>query len=119
MANPVVWFEVMGQDADKLRSFYSELLGFEFQLQEEMNYGIAEAAEGGIAGGVGAANGGPGWVTFYTKVPDLEHAIAKATELGSSTLLPITRLPDTVIAVVTDPEGNAVGLCMDPPAGSA
>ena len=26
MSNPVVWFEVMGQDTDKLRRFYSELL---------------------------------------------------------------------------------------------
>ena len=27
MANPVVWFEVLGKHADKLRSFYGELAG--------------------------------------------------------------------------------------------
>ena len=30
MSNPVVWFEVMGQNADKLRSFYGNLLGWKF-----------------------------------------------------------------------------------------
>ena len=113
MENPVVWFEVMGQDADKLRRFYGELLGWRFQLDNPMNYGMVEAGEGGIQGGIGSVAEGPGWATFYTKVPDLEAAVRRAEKLGSSVRLPITELPDTRIAVVTDPEGNAVGLCAD------
>ncbi len=116
--NPVVWFEVIGQDADKLRSFYGELLGWQFDLENPMKYGMVAAGEGGIAGGVGQAQpGGRGWATFYTKVPDLEAAMAQATALGSSVLLEIQELPDTRVAVVTDPEGNAVGLCADRVAG--
>ena len=114
MSNPVVWFEVMGQDADKLRSFYGDLLGWKFQLQEPQNYGVVEAGDNGIGGGVGQAPQGPGWTTFYTKVEDLDAAVLRATDLGSSLLMPITDLPDLRIAVVTDPEGRAVGLCADP-----
>jgi predicted enzyme related to lactoylglutathione lyase len=113
MSNPVVWFEVMGQDADKLRSFYGKLLGWKFQTDNPMNYGMVEAGEGGIAGGIGQLEEGQGWSTFYTKVNDLEAAVELAQSLGSSVRMPITELPDTRLAVVSDPEGNAVGLCAD------
>lgn len=112
MANPVVWFEVLGEDADKLRSFYGELLGWEFEVQPDANYGMVKHEEGQIGGGIGqAAPDQPGWSTFYTQVPDLLRAIEKARSLGSRVLMPITELPDTTIAVVTDPDGRAVGLC--------
>lgn len=114
MSNPVVWFEVMGQNADKLRSFYGKLLGWKFNTDNPMNYGMVDAGEGGIAGGVGQVDEGPGWATFYTKVGDLEAAVALAENLGATIRMPITELPDTRVAVVTDPEGNAVGLCADP-----
>ena len=113
--NPVVWFEVLGQDADKLQDFYGELLGWKVERREPMPYGIVPPGEGGIAGGIGQAPAGsPGWTTFYTKVADLEATMARATALGSRVLMEIQELPDTRIAVVTDPEGRAVGLCADP-----
>jgi uncharacterized protein len=60
MASPVVWFEVLGQNAEKLREFYSDLFDWKFQVQESMNYGMMNPAEGekGIGGGVGAGMGG-------------------------------------------------------------
>ena len=110
-AGPVVWLEVMGQDADKLRSFYRDLLGWSFRTEPMTNHGIA-APEGGISGRVGRASAGqPHWVTFYTEVPDLEAAVARAVSLGSQVLLPPTRVPERRIAVVSDPEGHPVGLC--------
>ena len=114
MPNPVVWFEVMGQDADKLRKFYGELCGWKFQVDPNTNYAVAEPGDGGIGGGVGQRADGTSWSTVYTKVTDLEAAVLKATDLGSSLLMPITDLPDIRVAVVTDPEGRAVGLCADP-----
>jgi predicted enzyme related to lactoylglutathione lyase len=50
-------------------------------------------------------------VTFYSPVADLDVAIARARALGSRVLVPPTRHGDTVIAVVSDPEGHPVGLC--------
>jgi predicted enzyme related to lactoylglutathione lyase len=46
-------------------------------------------------------------------VPDLDAAIRRARALGSRLLVPPTRHGDTVIAVVSDPEGHPVGLCSD------
>ena len=111
MRSPVVRFEVVGQDPDKLRSFYGELLGWSFQGIGAMNYGVVAAGEGGIPGGIGEARGVPGWLTFYTEVPDLQAALAKAVRMGSRVLLPMRRRGDTTIAVISDPEGNPVGLC--------
>ena len=115
MSNPVVWFEVMGHNADKLRSFYGSLLGWKFNTDNPMNYGFVGAGEEGIEGGIGQIEEDSGWSTFYTKVSDLEAAVALAESLGSTIRLPITDLPDTRIAVVSDPDGNAVELCADYP----
>ena len=56
MGQPVVQFEVMGEDADKLQSFYSDL--FDWKITSHGNYGIVERhvnGDGvGIAGGVGS-----------------------------------------------------------------
>ncbi len=114
MSNPVVWFEVMGQDADKLRNFYADLLGWKFKLDNPTNYGVVDTQEEQIGGGVGQVADGRGWSTFYTKVGDLDAAVSLAENLGSKIRVPITELPDVRIAVVTDPEGHAVGLCSDP-----
>jgi hypothetical protein len=110
VTNPVVWFEVLGQDADKLRGFYGELLGWRFQVDETTRYGVVEAGPGGIAGGIGPAHNG-GWVTFYTQVADLAGTLRRAKALGSLVLVRPTELPDVTIAVVSDPEGHPVGLC--------
>jgi uncharacterized protein len=66
MGQPVVHFEVIGKDADKLRSYYSELFGWEFDSDNPMNYGMVQRERNvnpdgvGIGGGVGAGPEGYG-----------------------------------------------------------
>ena len=110
MANPVVWFEVLGKDGASLRSFYGDLFEWEFNVMEEMNYGMVEAEKGqGIPGGVGQQEGGH--ATFYVSTPSIEDSLKKAAKLGGSTLVPRTELPGgTIFAMFSDPEGNPVGL---------
>ncbi|MGH2742527.1 MAG: VOC family protein [Thermoleophilaceae bacterium] len=61
MGQPVVHFEVIGKDGEKLRSYYSELFGWEIDADNPMDYGTVPRegntnAEGaGIGGGVGKA----------------------------------------------------------------
>jgi len=112
MSNKVEWFEVLGKDGAKLRGFYGELFGWKFQLMPggEMDYGMTAAADTGIGGGVGTADRGPGWVTFYVGVDDPRAALARAEKLGAKVLMPVTELPDVTIAVLADPEGHPVGL---------
>ena len=119
MGQPVVHFEVIGKDADKLRRYYSELFEWEFESGDNpMNYGVVQRdpnvnAEGvGIGGGVGAAPPGySGHVTFYVEVPDVETALAKTESLGGSRMMGPEKVMDQFeIGLFTDPEGHVVGV---------
>ena len=57
MGQPVVWFEVMGNDAEKLRSYYSDLFGWEFDTDNPMSYGIVGREQNTSADGVGIGGG--------------------------------------------------------------
>ncbi|OLE30516.1 MAG: hypothetical protein AUG43_03145 [Actinobacteria bacterium 13_1_20CM_3_68_10] len=91
MANRVGWFEVVGQDGEKLRSFYGDVFGWKFNVPSpEMNYGMTEDA--GIGGGIGQAQGGPGHATFYVGVPDPQAALDKIEGAGGKTVVPVTEM---------------------------
>jgi uncharacterized protein len=118
MGQPVVHFEVIGKDGDKLQSYYSGLFGWQIDSSNPMGYGVVQR-EGntnpdgvGIGGGVGVGpEGYDGHVTFYVEVPDVETALAKAEELGGSRLMgPDEMMEGLVIGLFTDPEGHVVGL---------
>ncbi|MEZ4317461.1 MAG: VOC family protein [Myxococcota bacterium] len=112
MSGKVVWFEVMGQDAKKLQSFYGGLFGWDLKsVPGPMEYGLLGPQEGSIPGGIGKAPAGPGWTTFYVSVDDLDASIAKAQSMGATLVSPPVTLADGgTIALVTDPEGHTLGL---------
>jgi predicted enzyme related to lactoylglutathione lyase len=107
---PLVWFEAVGQHADTLQGFYTELLGWRFDSPHTPARTASMRAPRGLRA-ERRAQEPPWWVTFYTRVPDLDAAIRRARALGSRLLVPPTRHGDRVIAVVSDPEGHPVGLC--------
>ena len=122
MGQPVVHFEVIGKDADKLQSYYAELFGWEIKADNPMKYGMVagddnKTAEGGtgIGGGVGAGPPGyEGHVTFYVAVPDVEAALAKAEELGGTRVMGPEKIMDMVeLGQFKDPEGHVIGVVKD------
>jgi hypothetical protein len=123
MGQPVVYFEVIGTDADKLRNYYTELFGWEFDTDNAMNYGVVQRernmnADGvGIGGGVGPGpEGYGGHVTFYVEVPDVEAALAKAESLGGSRMMGPDKVMEGIeIGLFNDPEGHLVGLVKSAP----
>ena len=118
MGQAVVHFEIVGKDGAKLRSYYGDLFGWEFDADNPMNYGIVQRdgntnADGiGIGGGVGQVpEGSEGHVTFYAEVPDVEAALAKAESLGGSRVMgPMSVAEGVEIGLFTDPEGHIVGV---------
>lgn len=118
MGQPVVHFEIIGQDGEKLRSYYSELFGWQMDANNPMNYGIVPrdgntSPEGiGIGGGVaGGPEGYAGHVTFYVGVPDVEAALAKAESLGGTRVMgPDEVMEGLVIGQFQDPEGHVIGV---------
>jgi predicted enzyme related to lactoylglutathione lyase len=111
MAQPVVHFEVLGKDGTGLQKFYGDLFGWKIDASNPMNYGMVEAVEGGIAGGVGPSQDGNPFVTFYIQVDDLQAALDNIEKKGGKTTMPPMDVPGgPSIAMFTDPEGNSVGL---------
>ena len=118
MGQPVVHFEIVGKDAEKLQSYYSELFGWEIDSSNPMSYGLVQReanvnADGvGIGGGVGGGpDGYDGHVTFYVEVPDVEAALAKAESLGGTRMMGPEQVMEQVeIGLFTDPEGHVIGV---------
>jgi predicted enzyme related to lactoylglutathione lyase len=118
MGQPVVHFEVIGRDPEKLHSYYSELFGWGIDANNPMKYGVVQRdgntnADGaGIGGGIG---GGPegydGHVTFYVEVPDVEASLVKAESLGGTRVMgPNEMMAGLVIGLFNDPEGHLIGV---------
>ncbi|MEO7198295.1 MAG: VOC family protein [Solirubrobacterales bacterium] len=118
MGQPVVHFEVIGKDGDKLKSYYSELFGWEIDSNNPMNYGVIQregntGTDGvGVGGGVSSGpEGYEGHVTFYVAVPDVEEALVKAESLGGSRIFgPDEVMDGLVLGQFTDPEGHVIGV---------
>jgi uncharacterized protein len=120
MGQPVVHFEVIGKDGEKLREYYSELFGWEFgDTVGPTNYAVTQregntAPDGtGIGGGIGTGpEGYDGHVTFYVAVDDVAAALEKAERLGGTRMMGPDKMPEVKIeiALFTDPEGHVIGL---------
>jgi len=112
--NPVVHFEVLGQDASALRRFYSDAFGWSLGATDDgpMEYTMVNIKDrGGIDGGIGKAPQGPGQATFYVGVDDAQAALDQVERLGGKTVLPPTQIPGgATFAYFADPEGHVVGL---------
>jgi predicted enzyme related to lactoylglutathione lyase len=124
MGAPVVHFEVIGNDFDKLKSFYSDVAGWSFdEPPEATQEGVPPYAlvsregntnpEGiGIGGGIGVGpDGYEGHVTFYIEVPDVGAALDQVEKLGGTRVMgPDSPVEGLTIGLFTDPEGHLVGL---------
>ena len=122
MGQPVVHFEVVGKDGDKLQAYYTELFGWNIVSDNPMNYGMVDgndnktiSGDTGIGGGVGQGpDGYDGHVTFYVAVPDVEEALQKAESLGGTRVMgPEDIMGMVVLGQFKDPEGNLVGVVKD------
>ncbi len=121
MGQPVVHFEVVGKDGEKLQTYYSELFGWEIKVDNPMNYGMVDRegnlGDNGVGIGGGVGQGPPGYdghVTFYVAVPDVEEALAKAESLGGQRIMGPENIMDMVtLGQFKDPEGNMVGVVQE------
>ena len=110
-----VWHDLITRDAAACRRFYGALLGWEFEETKRDGHAYFLARSGGrFAGGIvpiESSDARPAAWLGYLSVPDLDRAVAKVGTAGGRVLLgpqPVGALGR--IAVVTDPQGAALGL---------
>lgn len=128
MAQPVVHFEIIGNEPGKLREYYGELFGWEFGVGDASSdkvsargqYGFVDGAStgdattAGINGGVGGGQGYRPRVLLYVAVPDVEAALRRAESLGGMRLFGPEPTGagegELVVGQFADPEGNVIGV---------
>jgi uncharacterized protein len=123
MGQPVVHFEIIGNDPEKLRGYYGDLFGWEFdtpspvseQISDPASYGflkLIKSGDGtGIRGGVGGGPGYPTHAVFYVEVPNVETALLRAEGLGGTRVMGPVKSPNgLVVGHFTDPEGTLIGV---------
>ena len=118
MGNPVVHFEVLGQNGKALQDFYTKAFDWRFETPNlgvnVSRYALARPNAGsGIDGGIGdSPDGYAGHVTFYVGVPSINAAFEKIEQLGGTRMMGPDVVPGggPTIGMFTDPEGHAIGL---------
>jgi predicted enzyme related to lactoylglutathione lyase len=116
MGNPVVHFEVCGDEEEALARFYGELFGWGLETVPG-GYVLVDTRGGsGITGGIGRSESGRAFSTFYVAVDDPQAFLDRAEGLGGRTVTGVTEVPGMVTyALFEDPDGLLVGLVKDEP----
>ncbi|MEM9683725.1 MAG: VOC family protein [Pseudomonadota bacterium] len=112
MGQPVVHFEIHGDDSVGITEFYSSVFEWTVNADNPMKYGLVDTdAEGhGIGGGICASDMAPA-VMIYIQVDDPQNYLDKVEEAGGQTVVPVTEIPGAVtMAIFEDPAGNRIGL---------
>jgi predicted enzyme related to lactoylglutathione lyase len=119
--NPVGWFEIYVQDMQRARAFYGNVFEVALERVEKVGPGIEEMwafpMKDGAPGAAGAlvlmAGGGPAGnaVIVYFSCSDCAEEAARVSANGGKVMKQKFAAGDYgFIAIVTDTEGNAIGL---------
>ena len=113
MGQPVMRWQILARETDKLAAFYTTLFGWRVDAGNAMGYRMIDtASDRGINGGIWPiGREGPPAVQLFVEVPDVAACVAKVEQLGGRVIIPPQTLPDgDEMAVVLDTEGLSVGL---------
>jgi predicted enzyme related to lactoylglutathione lyase len=104
MKTPIVYFDIAGPDAARLKDFYANQFGWEI----DADFQIPAETTRGLRGGI---RQDPSEKILYLGVPDINERLKAIEADGGETLLPRTVVPGVVIfALFADPAGNRMGL---------
>lgn len=118
--NAVCWADLNTSDPEKAARFYSDWLGWSYEMGRDgyrhiSNGGGKHDMLGGIPSNRPLAPGVPPHWLAYFKVADCKASAAKVAELGGKLLMPATEMPDVgTIAVAADPQGAVFALYQEP-----
>ena len=113
MGHPVMQFQLLARDPDKLTAFYGKLFGWRVNADNAMGYRMLDTgSDRGIKGGVWPiGDEGHPLVQLFVEVDDVPASAAQAEQLGGQVIIPPQVLPDgDEMAIVMDTEGLSFGL---------
>lgn len=107
--------EFAGKDGGALKSFYSGLFGWKIAKKAAGGYDYYDiSTDGEFTAGIRHEPEGCAEIVVYIEVDDVDAAFARAEALGAGVRIPPMDYGDLRFALVTDPEGNPVGLTEAP-----
>ena len=106
------WNELASPDLDASAGFYGELFGWDAQPLEDMPfpYRVIQNAGSGNGGMRAAQENEPTYWLVYFGTDDIDASVAKATELGGTTLMGPMDIGMGKIAILQDPQGAVFAL---------
>src|SRR5437762_9982575 len=111
MPNPIVHFEIQGNDGPGIQNWYDGVFGWNIDRQpmpgppdSGLTYGLVSAQDGrGIGGGVSASMDGQPHVNIYIEVDDPQAYLDKIVQTGGKIVMPVMEVTETVtLAMFTD-----------------
>jgi uncharacterized protein len=97
---PIVFFDIAGPDAAKLKDFYAGNFGWDIDAANMIKTPQLE----------GTLRQDPAEKILYIGVPNLDDAIKKVTASGGEIVTPKIPIPTGTFVVFKDPAGNRMGL---------
>ena len=107
--------EFAGTDGTALNDFYAGLFGWDIHRRGEGGFDYFDiATDGDFTAGIRHEPEGCAEIVVYIEVGDVDAAVATAQELGAGVRIPPMEYGDLRFALITDPQGNPVGLTQPP-----
>jgi predicted enzyme related to lactoylglutathione lyase len=101
---PIVFFDIAGPDAGKLRAFYGAAFGWKIGPTNMIGRDSTGVLDGTL-------RQDPAEKMLYLGVPDVTAALEAVTRAGGAVIQPRFEVPGVVVlGLFTDPAGNRMGL---------
>lgn len=113
MGQPVVSWQMITKNPDRVNEFYTRLFGWKSNSDNALGYRMIDTgSERGINGGIWPAPPqASSFVQLFIEVDDMARYVDQATQLGAKVLIPPQKLPDgDEMAIMHDPEGMSFGI---------
>ncbi len=122
MNNAISWFEIAATDLDRAQKFYENVFGIKmipmdlpnikmrmFPLEDMMNQVGGALVD---SGGFHKASATDGPLIYLNANPDVQNVLDKVIDAGGGIMVPKTEISADYgyMAVMTDTEGNRIGL---------
>jgi len=109
--NKIIHYEIPVKDLKKSEEFYSKIFGWKTKVSGDENYQFVETENKEISIAFEKFELPNNYPIVYIKVDSVEETIKNISKSGGKILVSKTKYKNMgFYAVVTDPEGNHIGL---------